>query len=93
MINKNAYGTYHIAGKDILSRYKAARIIAKVFSLDSNLIKPVPSDFFSDIAPRPKNTSYSTKKIESELGVQPLGFEEGLMILKNKIPSLKEELN
>lgn len=84
LINKDATGIYHIAGRDVLSRYEAIDTMAKVFSLDSTLINPVSSDFFSDIALRPKDTSYRTTKIESDLGIKPLGLEEGLKILREQ---------
>jgi len=84
LIDKDVRGIYHISGKDTLSRFEAAKVIANVFSLNASLINPVSSEFFPDIAPRPKNTSYSTAKIEKELGVKPLGFEEGLLTLKQR---------
>lgn len=85
LINKDALGIYHIAGRDVLSRYEAVKVTAKVFSLDATLINPVSSNFFPNIAPRPKNTSYRTTKIEGELGVKPLGFEEGLSLFKERM--------
>lgn len=84
LINKDATGIYHIAGREVLSRYEAIATMAKVFSLDPTLINPVSSEFFSNLAPRPKNTSYRTTKIESDLGIKPLGFEEGLKILREQ---------
>lgn len=84
LIDKNTAGIYHIGGRTRLSRYEGASIAAKVFSLDGSLINPVPSAFFSDIAPRPKDTSYNTKKIEKELKIKPLGFEEGLLSFVKK---------
>jgi len=85
LIDTDATGIYHIAGRDILSRYEAATTIAKVFSLDTALINPVSSKSFPNIAPRPKNTSYRTTKIERELGTIPFGFEEGLLLLKKRV--------
>lgn len=85
LIEKKAGGIYHLAGKDVLSRYDAAKVIAEVFSKDSSLVNPVPSSFFKDIAPRPKNTSYSTAKIEKELDEKPIGFQEGLCIVKKRM--------
>lgn len=85
LLNKGSTGIYHIAGRDVLSRYEAVKIIAKVFSLDATLINPVSSEFFSNLAPRPKNTSYRTAKIENELEIKPLDFEEGLKIFKKQL--------
>lgn len=84
LIQKDAGGIYHLAGRDVLSRYQAAKIMAEVFSLDEHLLHPVSSDFFKDLAPRPKNSSYATVKIERELGVKPPGFKEGMLIFRER---------
>lgn len=67
----------------ILTRFDFAIEIANVFELDKSLIFPVKSEFFTDIAKRPKNTSYITSKMENELGVKPTGVKEGLLAMKN----------
>ncbi|MCX5677949.1 MAG: SDR family oxidoreductase [Candidatus Omnitrophica bacterium] len=82
LLEMDKKGTYHIAGRDIVSRYDYALLIADVFGLDARLIKPVDSSFFPNIAPRPKNTSYRTEKIESEIGFVSLGLREGLLSMK-----------
>lgn len=74
---------YNIAGRDSISRYQLALTVADVFSLDKKLIKPVSSDFFKTLAPRAKNTSFQTSKMQKELKVKPLGVREGLMLMKN----------
>jgi len=85
LIDKDAQGIYHIGGKDTLSRYEGATVAAKVFSLDATLINSVSSEFFASLAPRPKNTSYTTAKIERELDIRPLSFEEGLSFIKKRV--------
>ena len=82
VIHQQKTGTYHIAGKDHLSLYQFALQIAKVFELDADLITPVPDSYFSGIAPRPKDTSFDTSKMENELGVRPTGVKEGLLRMK-----------
>ncbi|UCD54981.1 MAG: SDR family oxidoreductase [Candidatus Omnitrophota bacterium] len=69
---------YHIAGKDILNRYQFGLKLAEIFGYDKNLIKPVKNSFFKEIAPRPKNTSYDTAKLEKELKARLMGVEAGL---------------
>ena len=85
LIKKGSTGIYHVAGKDVLSRFEAGKIIARFFSLDRTLLNPVTSDFFPEIAPRPKNTSYCTEKIQRELNMRSLSFEEGLLIIKERM--------
>ena len=85
LIDKDALGIYHIAGKDTLSRFEAANVIANVFSRDASLINPVSSEFFTNIALRPQNTSYLTEKIERELSFRPMGFVEGIEYIMENI--------
>ncbi len=83
LIKLNKEGFYHIAGKDVVNRYEFAKIIAEVFEPhNEGLIIPVSSDFFPNIAPRPKNTSYNSEKITRELNIKPLGLKEGLLYMK-----------
>src|SRR3989344_2673071 len=75
---------YNVSGKDCITRFELAKKVADVFSLDSSLINPVKSDFFKNIAPRPKNTCFNTEKIEKEFKIRPLGVIEGLSLMKNE---------
>jgi dTDP-4-dehydrorhamnose reductase len=69
---------YHLAGATILNRYDFAVAVAHAFGLPLHLLTPVPSAFFPSIAPRPKNTSYLTTRLQTELGWQPVSIAEGL---------------
>ena len=68
----------HLAGGEVVNRYEFALVVAREFGLDAGLIKAVGSDFFPDLAPRPRNTSFVTDLMEKELGVMPLTLEAGL---------------
>jgi len=82
VIHQHRTGVYHSAGRDHLSLYQFALQVAEVFGLDASLITPVPDSFFPEIAPRPKDTSFDTSKMESELGVKPIGIRDGLLRMK-----------
>jgi len=82
VVRKQPSGVFHVAGKDVVNRYQFALKIAEVFGLDASLLKPVESSFFDGIAPRPKNTSFVTTRMERELGIAPLSLEEGLKAMK-----------
>ena len=86
MVHHDQTGIFHLAGRDVVSRYALALSIAKTFGLDEGLIHPVDSDFFTHIAPRPKNTSYTTHKMEIELGLTPLSLLEGLIYVRDHFP-------
>lgn len=82
VIRKKCRGTIHLAGADVVNRYEFARTLADVFELDASLIEPVESAFFPSIAPRPKNTSFVTERMEKELGLKPLRVREGLRLMR-----------
>lgn len=77
-------GIYHAAGRDHLSLYQFALRVAKIFDLDSRLIIPVLDSYFPELAPRPKDTSFETLKMENELGVKAIGVEEGLLRMRDR---------
>jgi len=74
--------TYNVSGKDCITRFELAKKVADVFNLDPSLINPVKSDFFKNIAPRPKNTCFNTSKIESKFKIQPHDIVSGLKEMK-----------
>ena len=78
VVEKNKAGIYHVAGADHINLYELARKTAEVFGSDPSLIDPVPSSYFPEIAPRPRDTSFDTTKMVEELGVLPMGVEAGL---------------
>lgn len=85
MIRKKPSGAIHVAGSEVLNRYEFALKVAKVFGLDVSLIRPVESSFFPSIAPRPKNTSFVTERVEQELELEPWDVERGLHSMKSRM--------
>ncbi len=78
-------GIYHTAGKSCINRYDFAKKIASTFDLDGGLIKPVTSDFFRQVAERPKKCCLEVGKAERELGVRFLTAEQGLKKMKDQM--------
>jgi len=78
-------GIYHIAGRDILSRYEFARTVARVFGLPADSITPVKTAEIEQLAARPLRSGLVTLKAEVELGIRPATAEEGLLVLKSQI--------
>lgn len=77
-VKRHRTGTYHVAGADRVSLVTFAKRTACAFGCDDRLVTPVPSRWFTSLAPRPRDTSFVTTKMEQELGVRPLGLTEGL---------------
>lgn len=84
VIRQNRPGIYHAAGRDHLSLYQFALQVAEVFDLDARLITPVPDSHYPEIAPRPRDTSFDTLKMENELGVKTIGVKDGLIRMKSE---------
>ncbi|HRR42276.1 MAG TPA: sugar nucleotide-binding protein, partial [Syntrophales bacterium] len=84
IVERGASGIYHVAGRDHISLYQFALLTAEVFNLNTDLIEPVPDSYFPEIAPRPRDTSFDTTKLEEELGWKPVGVKEGLLSMKNR---------
>lgn len=81
-IRRKPKGVLHLAGAEVVNRYEFALAVADTFNLDESLITPVSSAFFPSIAPRPKNTSFRTERMEKDLGMTPLGIRDGLQLMK-----------
>lgn len=78
-------GVYHIAGRDIVSRYAFAVRLAEIFGLDPGLIQPIKTSQLEQPAPRPLKSGLITLKAETELGYAPSSVDEGLAVLKSQI--------
>ena len=71
-----------------MTLYQFARKVAEVFWSDPGLVTPVPGSFFTQLAPRPADTSFVTDKMERELGVRPVGLAEGLACMAARRPQM-----
>jgi len=85
VVQKDISGLYHASGKERISRYNFALKIAKTFSLDTSLIKPVKMNQLTTwIAKRPRDSSLNTEKIQKQLKTKPLNITQGLRKMKEE---------
>ena len=87
IIERGRYGIFNLAGKDRVSIYGLIRKTAGVFGMDASLVHPVRQGHFNELVARPRDTSYTTEKMERELMLKPSGIEEGLTRMKQQQPS------
>ncbi len=81
-------GALHVAGADRVSLFHFAQETARVFGFDPARVIPVPSSHWTGLAPRPRDTSFVTARMEQALGVRPVGIAEGLAgMLRSRVPS------
>ncbi|MBI5403045.1 MAG: SDR family oxidoreductase [Ignavibacteriae bacterium] len=85
LIEKNAKGIYHIAGRDIESRYDFTMKLCDVFGFDKKLIARIKTKDLNQPAPRPLKSGLITLKAETELGFTPMDTVESLRFLKYQL--------
>ena len=78
IIDQRATGIYHLCGKDMLTPYEMAVRTADFLQKERSLIKRVSADSFHQPAKRPARTGLNIDKAITELGFDPVSFEEGL---------------
>jgi len=87
-INEN--GIFHTAGRSCLSRYEFALSLARTFSYATELIQPVFTSEFDQVAARPKNCCLQVEKAERTLGMRFLSVDEGVRQMKLQVSSRNE---
>lgn len=80
MIEKQVIGDFHLAGKDIITPYQMAVILANSLELDASLITPVTSETFVEPVKRAKRSGLKIDKAIRELNYEPVSFEEGVRL-------------
>ena len=78
-------GVYHLAGVSRISRFKFAQILADIFSLNKNLIKPATFTEMCWLAKRPKASSLNVSKAIRTLTNKPMKIEKALKKLKTEL--------
>jgi dTDP-4-dehydrorhamnose reductase len=78
-------GTYHIGGRDFLSRFEFTERIADFFDLDKSLISAIKTEELNQKARRPLKSGLITLKAETELGFKPHTILESLSMMKKEL--------
>lgn len=77
---KDATGIFHLSGKDLVSMYDFALMVAEFFKLNQQLIKPITSSALNQAAKRPPRTGFNIRKAEEILDYHPIGLQEALKL-------------
>ena len=86
LIAKNkATGVFNISGKDMLTPYDMAQLVADYFQLNNKFINRANSSTFSQPAKRPAKTGFIIDKAVKELGYRPHSFKQGIEIIAQQI--------
>lgn len=85
IIEKEAQGIYHLAGKDYLTPYEIAVHIADHFRYNKSYLTKVTAGTFPEPATRPPKTGLNIDKARRELGYEPHSFEKGFEFVVNQM--------
>ena len=78
IIDHEIQGLYHYGGRDLLSRFAFAEMIAETFKLDRTLIEPIDTASLNQLAKRPLRSGLCPEKIEIDLNVEALPLRKAL---------------
>jgi dTDP-4-dehydrorhamnose reductase len=78
IIEKNAQGTYHLSGADVLTPHQMAVAVAEHLHLDSSLIAKIEEHDLKQHARRPLKTGFDITKAKKDLNYKPTPFNIGL---------------
>ena len=81
VVKHDAEGIYNISGREMLTPYQMALIVADYFKLDKSLIEKADASTFSQPAKRPPRTGFIITKAENEIGYKPHTFLEGIALV------------
>ncbi len=90
IIERKLTGTYHLSGATRISRYEFAKLLAKTFQLNTNLITPIETNQLTLPAKRPKDSSLNTTKAQKTLKNNPLKIDQAIEKLKDEIQQLQQ---
>lgn len=85
LVEKSAYGLYHLSGSEYVSRYEFALTLAEVFGFDRALIRPIGTDQLRQKAQRPMKGGLRIDKAVDALDYHPRTIEEAFRYLKSKL--------
>ncbi len=84
-IEHNAFGIFNVSSNQLMSIYDIAIEVAKIFQLNTILIKPIKTKQLSLPAVRPPNTGFYLNKSILELQLPSYTFIERLRVFKDEL--------
>ena len=77
-IEKEISGVYHWGDAEFVSRYKFAKMIAKHYNLETELINPISTEELGQVAPRPLKSGLLSDRIVKVLDIKQPSINECL---------------
>ena len=89
IIDKSAYGLYHLSGPNTYSIIDLVYQVADFYNLDKSLINPISTASLNQPAKRPLVTGFDISKARRDLDYNPVDFSEGILIMDQQIKQKK----
>jgi dTDP-4-dehydrorhamnose reductase len=83
LVEKEASGIYNVVGDDRVSKYEFGLALAKVFSLDSTLIRRGSIEDMPQLVRRPRDMSLANTKLKVDIGRGLGSLDTHLAMLRN----------
>jgi dTDP-4-dehydrorhamnose reductase len=84
-VEKNIYGLYNLASKEMMNRYEFAILIAKVLGLDSSLIESVKTEEFKQAAKRPLRSGLRIDKFQDMFKTNITALEQSILKINTQL--------
>lgn len=84
MFEGEGRGIFHLSGRECVSRYELGMLVADVFNLDDNLIRPLSIKEAGMLASRPTISCLSVAKVEAELNTSITSLREALEDMRSR---------
>lgn len=81
---RKAEGIFHLSGSELVSIYEFAKLTARTFGLNEDLITPVFTESLNETAKRPKRTGFILDKARRVLNYRPHSLSDGLNAVKKQ---------
>ena len=89
LANSDKNGIFHTVGSECINRYDFTLKICEVFNISKELVTPVGSSMFKQVAKRPMRCCLDSNKARKFLNIKPLSVEEALLKMVEKEGVLK----
>lgn len=86
LYQRGCQGTYHVGGSERCSKYQFGRAVARVFSLDADLVRPSSIEAADFKAPRAADLSLNSALAAADASIPLLDVTGGLELFKKRQP-------
>ena len=90
-VMRNATGTFHISGAEMMNIYELVLRIAAYWKLDETLVNPISSSSLKQAAKRPPRTGFILLKAQTQLDYRPHSLEQGFAHVEKQLNELTVE--